>query len=135
MMDHMLIAKKMIGRVKDVHVYRGVAAGIMSDHFLVESRVTVAKEWGNRIEVCRREVVKVEELKKPEKKREYQERLKTVYDRVKEREVGNVEDEWKPLKESLVENVKDVCGSEWWNEEMKRKVEENWVIQRRSGSQ
>ena len=40
----------------------GVAAN-MSDHFLVE-----AKEWGNRVVGCRREVVKVEELKKPEKK-------------------------------------------------------------------
>ena len=41
-----------------MHVFRGVAAG-MSDHFLVE-----AKEWGNREVGCRREVVKVEELKK-----------------------------------------------------------------------
>ena len=31
----------------------------MSDHFLVE-----AKEWGNGVVGCRREVVKVEELKK-----------------------------------------------------------------------
>ena len=37
-----------------MHVFRGVAAG-MSDHFLVEAKVVVAK------------VVKVEELKKLEK--------------------------------------------------------------------
>ena len=29
------MTKIMIGRLKDVHVFRGVAAG-MSDHFLVE---------------------------------------------------------------------------------------------------
>ena len=58
----MLITKKRIGRVKYVHVLRGVAAGIMSDHILVESKVIVAKEWGNRIYGCRREVVKLEEL-------------------------------------------------------------------------
>ena len=32
--------------------------------FLVEAEVVVAKEWGNRVVGCRREVVKVEELKK-----------------------------------------------------------------------
>ena len=80
LMDYVLI-----GRLKDVHVFRGVAAG-MSDHFLFEAKVVVAKEWGNRVVGCRGEVVKVEELKKPEKKQEYQDRLKETYDSVKERE-------------------------------------------------
>ena len=59
----------MVGRLKDVHVFRGVAAG-MSDHFVVEAEVVVVKEWGNRVVGCRREVpvVKVEELKKPREK-------------------------------------------------------------------
>ena len=35
--------------------------------FLVEAEVVVAKEWGNRVVGCRREVVKVEELKKQRK--------------------------------------------------------------------
>ena len=63
LMDHVLITKRMVGRLKDVHMFRGVAAG-MSDHFLVEAKMVVAKEWGNRVVGCRREVVKVEELKK-----------------------------------------------------------------------
>ena len=50
----------MVGGLKDVHVLRGVAAG-MSDHFLVEAEVVVAKESGNRVVGCRRELVKVEE--------------------------------------------------------------------------
>ena len=80
LMDDVLITKRMVGRLKDVHVFRGVAAG-MSDHFLVEAEVVVAKEWGNRVVGCRREVVKVEELNKPEKKKqEYQDRLKETYD-------------------------------------------------------
>ena len=78
-----------------------MAAGV-SDHFLVETKVVVAKEWGNRIGGCRREEIKVEELKKPEKKQEYQERLNVVYERVKGRAVGEVEEEWNPMKESLV---------------------------------
>ena len=44
LMDYVLIERRMIGRLKDVHVYRGVAAG-MSDHYLVEAKVIVAKEW------------------------------------------------------------------------------------------
>ena len=48
----------------------------MSDHFSVEAEAVVAKEWGNRVVGCRRELVKVEELKKPEKKQEYQNKLK-----------------------------------------------------------
>ena len=61
-MDYVLITKSMVGRLKDVHVFRGVAAGL-SDHFLVE-----LKDWGNRAVGCRREVVKVEELKKKNRK-------------------------------------------------------------------
>ena len=134
LMDYVLITKRMVGRLKDVHVFRGVAAG-MSDHFLVKAEVVVAKEWGNRVVGCRREVVKVEELKKTEKKQEYQDKLKEAYDRVKEREAGELEEEWGLMKESLVGHASDVCGkryvggcmrrgSEWWNEGVKMKVEE-----------
>ena len=123
---YVLITKRMVGRLKDVHVFRGVAAG-MSDPFLVEAEVVVAKEWGNRVVGCRREVVKVEELRKPEKKQEYQDKLKKAYDRVKEREAGELEEEWWLMKETLVGHASDVCGkryvggcmrrgSEWWNE-------------------
>ena len=134
LMDYVLITKRMIGRLKDVHVFRGVAAG-MSDHFLAEAKVVVAKEWGNRVVGCRREVVKVEELKNTEKKQEYQDKLKEAYDRVKEGEAGELEEEWGLMKESLVGHASDVCGkrfvggcmrkgSEWWNEGVKMKVEE-----------
>ena len=67
LMDYVLITKRVVGRLKDVHVFRGVAAD-MSDHFLVEAKVVVAKEWGNRVVGCWREVVKVEELKKNREK-------------------------------------------------------------------
>ena len=104
--------------------------------FLVEAKVIVAKEWGNRVVGCRREVVKVEELKKKQqKKQEYQDKLKGTYDRVKEREAGVLEEERGLMKESFVGHASDVCGkrfvggcmkrgSEWWNEGMKMKVQE-----------
>ena len=37
LMDYVLITKRMVGRLKDVHVFRSVAAG-MSDHILVEAK-------------------------------------------------------------------------------------------------
>ena len=67
LMDYVLITKRMVSRLKDVHVFRGVAAG-MSDHFFVEAKVVVAKEWGNRVVGYRRELMKVEELKKKQRK-------------------------------------------------------------------
>ena len=109
LMDYALITKRMVGRLKDVHVFRGVAAG-MSDHFLVEAKVVVAKEWRNRVVGCRREVVKAEELKKTEKKQEYHDKLKGACDRVKEGEAGELEEEWGLMKESLVGHASNVCG-------------------------
>ena len=118
-----------------MHVFKGVAAG-MSDHFLVEAKVVVAEEWGNKVVGCRRKVVKVEEFKKKtEKKQEYQGRLKRTYDRVTEREAEELEEEWGLMKENFVGHARDVCGrrfvggymrrgSEWWNEGVKMKVEE-----------
>ena len=58
--------------------------------------------------------------------------LKEAYDRVKEGEAGELEEEWGLMKESLVGHVRDVCGkrfvggymrkgSEWWNEGVRKK--------------
>ena len=60
LMNYVLITKRMTGRFNDVHVFRGMAGG-MSNHFLVEAKVAVAKEWANRMGGCRREILKVDE--------------------------------------------------------------------------
>ena len=77
---------------------------------LVEAEVVVAKEWGNRVVGCRREVVKVEELKKIEKKQEYQDKLKEAYDRVKEREARELEEEWGLTRQVLGRPVCDLVA-------------------------
>ena len=93
LMDYVLITRRMTGRLKDVHVYRGMNAG-MSDHFLVGGKLVVAKEWGNKLGGSKKEVVRVEELCKREKELEYQERVKEMYDAVKGKEIGTMEGEW-----------------------------------------
>ena len=93
--------------------------------------------------------MKVEELKKKKKKKkqkkhEYQDKLKEVYDRVKEREAGELEEEWGLMKERLVGHASKVCGkryvggcmrrgSEWWNEGVKMKVEERKKRKKKRG--
>ena len=58
-----------------------------------------------------------------------------MYDRVKEREAGELQEEWGLMKESLLGHASDVWGkryvggcmrrgSEWWNEGVKMKVGE-----------
>ena len=60
--------------------------------------------------------------------------MRVAYDRVKE-EVREVEEEWRLIKENFVEHASDVCErrfvgggvrkfSEWWNEGMKKNVDE-----------
>ena len=79
--------------------------------------------------------------KKKQKKQEYQDKLKETYDGVKEREVGELEEDWGLMKESVVGHASDVCGkrfvggclrrgSEWWNEGVKKKVEEKLQLLR-----
>ena len=40
LMDYVIVTKRMIGRLKDVHVFRGMATGI-SDHLLFEGKIVV----------------------------------------------------------------------------------------------
>ena len=74
-------------------------------------------------------------VEKNREKQEHQDKLKETYDGVKEREVGELEEEWGLMKESFVGHASDVCGerfvggymrrvSEWWNKGMKMTVEE-----------
>ena len=143
LMDYVLIERSLVGRLKDVHVRRGEAKG-MSDHFLIEAKVVVAKEWRNKRDGCRREVVKVEDLDKVEKQQEFQERLRVEYEEVREREVGSVEEEWELFIDKVLRSASEVCGrrrvgggvrkgSEWWNEEVevavgeKRRAFEEWL--------
>ena len=143
LMDYVLVSRRELGRLKDVHVWRGEAAGV-SDHFLVEAKVEVAKDWRCRKGGCKREVVKVEELEKKEKEREYQEKVRVEYEKVRELEVGSVEGEWTAFRDGVLRSASDVCGrrrvggymrkgSEWWNDEVrkvvgeKRKAFEEWL--------
>jgi len=134
LMDYVLVKKEVIGRLLDVHVYRGEASG-MSDHFLVEAKLKVDGSWKGKERKSVREVVKVTELNKEEKEREYQERMRNEYESIKENQSESVETEWKWFKDAVLRNAREVCGmrkvgggtmkgSEWWNDEIRELVNE-----------
>ena len=135
LMDYVLVPKRVVGRLLDVHVYRGEAGG-MSDHYLVQGRLQVAggrEGTGRRGKV--REVLNLRELDKGEKLAEYREKIAEEWERVRGREKEGVESEWSLFKEGVLRCAREVCGtrkiggrrrqgSEWWNEEMNQVVAE-----------
>ena len=104
LMDYVLVSKKIVGRLFDVHVFRGEAGGI-SDHYLVQGTLMVAggRERGGR-GGREREVLKVSELENREKLAEYREKLAAEWEGVKGREWGR----WKRNGNSLRGGYLDV---------------------------
>ena len=136
LMDYVVIRKDVRHRLLDVNVLRG-AAGDMTDHYLVEGRLKVVPAWiRKKDEGSDREIVKINELEKEEKMREYQERVKEKWNAVRESEWRGVEEEWESLKEAVNESAAEVCGkrrvreqgirkgSEWWNDRVKKVLRE-----------
>ena len=144
LMDYVLVSRKVVGSLLDVRVLRGEGGG-MSDHYLVESRLRVSgRRWDGRRVGCVREGLKVSELRKSEKAREFQEKLTVEWNVVKEQEIAAVEEEWNKFKNGVLGCASEVCGvrrlggarrkgSEWWNEEMreavlvKKRAYERWL--------
>ena len=135
LMDYVVISKGKIGRLLDVRVMRGAGNGL-SDHFLVEGEMKLARRWGKAKQGGgERKVLKARELEKAEKVAEFQEMVNKEWRDVRTQEVGDVEEEWSKFKKSVVKCAEKVCGmrkvgggvrkgSEWWCEEVKVAVEE-----------
>ena len=135
-MDYVLISSKWKERLIDVNVLRGVHGGI-SDHFLVEGRLKVMYRWNKRREGGgERELIKLSELGKSEKVLEYQAKVNEKWEGVRVNEWRGVEEEWVSFREAVNKSAVEVCGmkrvkgrgikrgSEWWNEEVKKVLEE-----------
>ena len=134
LMDYVLVDRGLKGTLQDVHVYRGPAGWIESDHFLVEARF----KWKRQMCVTEMseevKVVKVSELQKREKAEEYMERMNKDWMLWKERERGDIEEEWRVFKTAVMTRATEVCGmrrvggggrkSEWWNEEVAEAVKD-----------
>ena len=134
LMDYMCISERYKARVTDVNVLRA-AGDVQSDHHLVVCKVKVKRGRAPpppRGEV--REVVRVERLRNEGCKEEFENGLKEEWMVHKEREVGNVEEEWTAFKNAVNKCAESACGmkrlskrgirkdSEWWNEEVERLV-------------
>ena len=153
LMDYVVVRKSMRHRLLDVNVLRG-AAGDMTDHYLVEGKMKVVPAWVRKKDEgsgrVSREIVKINELEKEEKVREYQERVKEKWNVARESEWRGVEEEWESFREAVNESAMEVCGkrivreqgirkgSEWWNDRVKkvlrekRQMYERWLQSGRS---
>ena len=134
LMDYVVVSRRRIGSVLDVHVFRGESGGI-SDHFLVEGKLKMEDGWRKRKRTEGREVLNVNCLNKKEVEQKYKEKLGEVWEEVKDKIEAGVEEEWECFKERVTECAKMVCetrrmggnrrkGSEWWDDEVKKAVEE-----------
>ena len=144
LMDYVLIDKRMVGRLLDVHVMRGEGGGL-SDHYLVKGRLKVCMSGSGGKRVSAKGVaVKVSVLNESEKEREFVEKMSGEYEKVCERTKGEVEEEWESFREAIMRCATEVCGkrvfgrgvrrgSEWWNDRVrevvteKRRAYERWL--------
>lgn len=131
LLDYVCVQGRDRGRLLDVNVLRGAGRG-MSDHYLVEAKVRVGGEVvaRERVSKNRVEVTRVEKLDGEECTREFKRRMEEKWWEVRERRIGEMEEEWKSFKEAVCEVARSVCGvkrvgekrrkgSEWWNEELR----------------
>nr|XP_053629700.1 uncharacterized protein LOC128686692 isoform X1 [Cherax quadricarinatus] len=131
LLDYVLVDKRLLSRLQDVHVYRG--ATDISDHFLVVATLRVKGRWDTRrIEASGKREVKVYKLKEEAVRVRYKQLLE---DRWANESIGNgVEEVWGRFKNVVLECSAEVCGyrkvgaggkrSDWWNDDVKRVVRE-----------
>jgi hypothetical protein len=122
--DHMLISKKWKRIIQDVRTYRG--ANVDSDHLLVvaKMRMKVVKQTGG----SRKNRWDVEKLNHTRHNDEYKKEMRKKLE-TREEEV-DIDEEWKNLKESIMDTAETVLGrrtkrkrKEWFDEECEKRTE------------
>ena len=143
LIDYVLIGRDQRGRLLDVNVLRG-ATGPEFDHYLVEGKLKVRGFYRAR-EGARegKKIIKVSELRKEEKQKEFQDKIREKWEAVRGVEIGSVEEEWQLFKKAVLEAGEGVCGtrmlgrknrrkgSEWWCEEIRALIENKNEAERR----
>ena len=135
LIDYVVWKKEMSWKINDVNVLRGVVGRELTDHFLVEARISVNERKTVRTRANeKKKIIKSSILTKPEKAVEYQRRLSEEWNAVRYSRVGEVEHEWKCLKEAMLGSALEVCGSkvvglkkranEWWDGRVRTAIEE-----------
>nr|XP_053637989.1 craniofacial development protein 2-like [Cherax quadricarinatus] len=127
LLDYVLVDKRLMGRLQDVHVYRG--ATDISDHYLVVATVRVRGRWEKRkVATTSKREVKVYKLREEEVRVRYKRLLAERWASAK-MSSGGVEEGWNSFKNAVLECGAEVCGyrrvgaggkrSDWWNDEVK----------------
>lgn len=130
--DYFLVSRACMRLIKDVIVKREPEIG--SDHYLVRTDIMIEREMQQE---KRRRIVKENirsyRLKEESIRKEYQKTLEIKLAR--DTRISNIEEEWKYLKEGILEAAKESCGTikicnkdvkktAWWTAEIKQKVSE-----------
>nr|XP_053629722.1 craniofacial development protein 2-like [Cherax quadricarinatus] len=133
LLDYVLVDKRLMGRLQDVHVYRG--ATDISDHYLVVATVKVRGRWEKRkVATTSKREVKVYKLREEEVRGRYKRLLAERWASAKMSSGGGVEEGWNSFKNTVLECGAEVCGyrrvgaggksSDWWNDEVKGVIKE-----------
>nr|XP_053656735.1 uncharacterized protein LOC128705613 [Cherax quadricarinatus] len=139
LLDYVLVDKRLMGRLQDVHVYRG-ATDIL-DHYLVVATVRVRGRWEKRkVATTSKREVKVYKLREEEVRARYKRVLAERWASAK-MSSGGVEEGWNSFKNAVLECGAEVCGyrrvraggkrSDWWNDEVKGVIKEKKVAYER----
>jgi endonuclease/exonuclease/phosphatase family metal-dependent hydrolase len=122
--DHMLISKRWKRIIQDVRTYGG--ANVDSDYLLVvaKMRMKVVKQTGG----SRKNGWDVEKLNHTRHNDEYKKEMRKKLE-TREEEV-DIDEEWKNLKESIIDTAETVLGrrttrkrKEWFDEECEKRTE------------
>ena len=109
MIDYVLVDEKSKNLLEDVNFYR-VAAGGMSDHYLMEAKVRMKGfRKREREEVTAKRVVRVSELEKDEVREAFVILIVNKWDRIRNMRVLSIEEEWEMFKSTVMPYAARVC--------------------------
>ena len=133
MIDHVVVDRELMRNTLDVTVQRGAGSGI-SDHYLLLTKMRVARKRYRRIRSGGKYVINVGKLKKREVAEEYERQINEKWEEWKDMETESVEMEWNKMKAAMKEVAEGVCGmkrvgrgkkgTDWWNDELERLCKE-----------
>ena len=109
----------------------------MSDHFLVETKMSLPRTWGRKSGSKRKSVISYKRPKEETVRKEKERPMKIMFASMGQK-IGKCKEEWKEFRNSMEECAKSVCGvrriggngrgTEWWDGDVQCLVERKEII-------